>query len=168
MDRLSILSEELKKYFVLAGERPKRRSSIWKCKIEKCEKTMEIGKRMDHLKFNHKTIFEEIDKKLLIKDITKNRLLSSLNVVCNMCGEKFKSNNEFSKHRRLYNLNIFVYYYFSFKANYGGVLGCPLRDDFFSGPYRTWKRWNELYNKRKNNPSTKEEREDRLKNVGKI
>uniref|UniRef100_A0A1I8BBN9 C2H2-type domain-containing protein n=1 Tax=Meloidogyne hapla TaxID=6305 RepID=A0A1I8BBN9_MELHA len=183
MNRLSIQSDELKKYFIPTGERTEYRISKWKCNIGDCEKIVESGDRIGHLRHNLKwpqiTTFQQIDNKLPIKDISKKRLSGS-KFTCNMCGEEFKSDSNFSNHR-------------SFNANYGGAVGCPQRDNFFrglfehgnggvnytmrerkdhqqqkkennvfSGPFRTWKRWSELYNERKERPSTAEEREQRL------
>ena len=77
MDRLVILSEELKKYFILIdGEKNKR--SQWKCNIDECGKITDIGTRMIHLRYNHITKFYEIDQKLPPKDITKNAYLKLL------------------------------------------------------------------------------------------
>ena len=72
MDRLVILSEELKKYFILTDKKTKHSRSQWKCKMDECGKIMNIGTRMEHLKSNHTNIFRQIDEKLPLKDITKN------------------------------------------------------------------------------------------------
>ena len=71
MDRLVILSEELKKYFILTDEKGKYKHSQWKCNVDECGKIMDIGIRMEHLRHNHINIFQQIDKKLP-KDIIKN------------------------------------------------------------------------------------------------
>ena len=109
MDRLVILFKELKKYFILTDENAKNRSFKWKCNA--CEILLYSGDRMKHLRYNHTNIFQEIDKKLPIKDVTKKRLSSSSNVKCEMCGEEFKDKTGFSRHRRLY-LNILIDSYF--------------------------------------------------------
>ena len=100
------LFEELK-YFVLTNEKSKNRSMKWKCNIDECGKIMGIGSRFKHLKHNHLNIFQQIDKKLPIKDATKKRTSGS-RFKCIMCGEEFKHEVDFSEHRRLNNLNIFV------------------------------------------------------------
>uniref|UniRef100_A0A1I8B3D4 C2H2-type domain-containing protein n=1 Tax=Meloidogyne hapla TaxID=6305 RepID=A0A1I8B3D4_MELHA len=160
------MNDELKKCFIPTGERTKHRISIWKCVVEDCEKTMESGDRIRHLRHNHLTTFQQIDNKLPIKDVSQKRMSGS-KFKCIMCGEEFNSDSNFSNHRGFKILNIFkiMQSFISFQSNYGGKLGCPQRDNFFSGPFRTWKRWGELYNERRKRPSTAEERGQRLKKM---
>lgn len=90
-------------------------------------------------------------QQITTKRCYKKRLSGSI-VKCVMCGEAFKTMQEFSKHR-------------SFKANYGSDLGCPMRDEYFNGPFKTWKRWSEMYDERSKRLSTIKEREERLKKM---
>uniref|UniRef100_A0A1I8C0H4 C2H2-type domain-containing protein n=1 Tax=Meloidogyne hapla TaxID=6305 RepID=A0A1I8C0H4_MELHA len=106
MNRLSTMSDELKKYFIPIGERTEHRTAKWKCNIEDCKKILNIGERMEHLKYNHLTTFQNIDNKLPIKDISKKRQSGS-KFKCIMCGEEFSYSTNFSSHRRLYTFNIF-------------------------------------------------------------
>ena len=73
-----------------------------------------------------------------------------------MCGEEFSSNHEHYTSKVILFKYFCIQLFYSFKANYGGILGCLLRDEYFSGPFRTWKRWGEMYNERKWKPSTVE------------
>ena len=78
MGRIVILSEELKKYFVLIdGEKAQNRSTKWKCNIDECVKIIEISKRIHNLKYDHINEFQKIDQKLPLKDVTK-RLSGSI------------------------------------------------------------------------------------------
>ena len=102
MDRLVILSEELKKYFILTDEKGKYKHSQWKCNVDECGKIMDIGIRMEHLRHNHINIFQQIDKKLP-KDIIKKRL-SALDV---KCVEKSLKTNEIFPNIEGYNFKRF-------------------------------------------------------------
>lgn len=64
-----------------------------------------------------------------------------------------------------YTVILFFYIFYSFKANYGSDLGCPMRDEYFNGPFKTWKRWSEMYDERSKRLSTIKEREERLKKM---
>ena len=84
MDRLVILSNELKKYFIMINEKRNSYHTMWRCNIDECTQIIQVGKRIRHLKHNHITKFFEIDQKLPSKNINKRPPGSILS--CTMCG----------------------------------------------------------------------------------